>query len=112
MRNVPPNGYARQAQRQNYAQTPYPQSSPSRGNVYGNPRTPPPYVHPNPGRGTAYAPPRNPANPRVSDARARMERDVKARKKAEKRASRRRGLRTLGRFAVYVLCAVVLLSLI
>ena len=120
MRNVPPNGYtrqsarqdARQVPRQNYNQAPYPQSSPSRGNVYGNPRTPPPYVHPNPGRGTAYNSPHNPANPRVSDARARMERDVKARKKAEKRASRRRGLRTLGRFAVYVLCAVVLLSLI
>ena len=47
-----------------------------------------------------------------AQARAEMEKTVRARKKSEARAERREGLRTVGRFAVYLLCAVLLLAVL
>ena len=45
-------------------------------------------------------------------AKAEMEQTVRARKKAEARAERRKGLETVGRFLVYVILAVFMISLL
>ncbi|MBE6725712.1 MAG: hypothetical protein E7576_11085, partial [Ruminococcaceae bacterium] len=61
----------------------------------------------------AVRPPRvDPETRRREKARAEMEQTVRARKKTEAREKRIRGLRTMGRFAVYVLCAVLLLIIV
>ena len=94
--------------RQNPAQDPRYRVRQNPAPQYGNRQAPPPYGN----AGYGYPQRQRTPDPRSRYARERMENDVKARRKAEKRASRRRGLRTVGRFAVYVLCAVLLLSLI
>ncbi|MBQ3955709.1 MAG: D-alanyl-D-alanine carboxypeptidase family protein [Clostridia bacterium] len=61
----------------------------------------------------AVRPPRvDPETRRREKARAEMEQTVRARKKTEAREKRIRGLRAMGRFAVYVLCAVLLLIIV
>ena len=45
-------------------------------------------------------------------ARAEMEKTLQAQRKAEARAQRKNGLRAVGRFAVYLLCAVLLLAVL
>lgn len=52
---------------------------------------------------------RDPEQIRRERAREEMEKTIRAKKKAEDRAERKKGLRALGRFAVYLLCAVLLL---
>ena len=114
---VAPN---RPAQRQRPQSTPNSAPQPNR---YGTARPAPGQQANRPyGQQSAYPYPsharqkrRRPVDPeteRRERARAEMEQTVRARKKAAARAERRRGLRTVGRFALYVLCAVLLLAVL
>ena len=115
----PPNGYPQNpAQPNGYPQNGYPRPRPA-GSQPGSQRQNPagrkqtrssrPQASPPPRQRPPRPDNRDPEQIRRERARAEMEKAVRAKKKAEDREVRRNGLRAVGRFAVYLLCAVLLL---
>jgi D-alanyl-D-alanine carboxypeptidase len=100
--NIPQgNGDARNPNRQ-YRNVPQQNGQPANAQLRQNSRRNP----------NARNPASDPELRKRERARAEMEQTVRARKKAEARASRQRGFKTVGRFMLYLLCAVFLVSLL